>query len=317
MAERHEISFQRLVEALRTSLGAAVLKALDDPNVVEVYANDDGGVWVEIFAEGRSWVGDMSPHDRETVIRLVADQMGLVADRDHPLVSGTLFEHGERFQGALPPVVPAPAFCIRKGSPVVFTLDDYVKHGSMSESHAVVLRDAAIGKNNILIAGGTGSGKTTLVNAVLAEEAFALDRLLILEDTPELKCVAPDRVHLLTKDTEPAVDMTALLKSALRLRPDRIVVGEVRGPEALALLKAWNTGHPGGVSTLHANSAGQALQRLEDLVGETSTTVSRRAIADAIDLVVYIERGPQGPQVTTVAQLMDYRQGSYVLKMWE
>ena len=202
---------------------------------------------------------------------------------------------GERFQGVLPPLAERPVFAIRKRATVVFTLDDYVSRGILSAEGAATLRAAVVDRKNILVAGGTGSGKTTLVNAILAEPAFTHDRVVIIEDTKELQCSAEDKVELLTKNSEPRVTMTDLLRMTLRLRPDRIIIGEVRGGEALAMLKAWNTGHPGGVATVHANSAADALQRIEDLVGEASAVIPRRSIASAINLVAFIERVGEAP----------------------
>ena len=177
----------------------------------------------------------------------------------------------------LPPVVASPILTIRKPAPVVYSLDRYVETGVLPAAWADVLRAAVAGRANVLVAGGTGSGKTTFLNALLAEDAFTSSRVVVIEDTRELRCGADDAVFLLTKNREPAVSMTTLVKATLRLRPDRIVVGEVRGPEALDLVKAWNTGHPGGLGTIHANSAADALQRLEDLIGEAVTNVPRRA----------------------------------------
>jgi P-type conjugative transfer ATPase TrbB len=214
---------------------------------------------------------------------------------ERPSVAGVLPRSGERFQGVLPPLAERPVFTIRKRATIVFTLDDYVAKGILSSQGAEIIRNAVVQRKNILVAGGTGSGKTTLVNAILAEPAFTKDRIIIIEDTKELQCPAEDKVELLTKATEPRVTMTDLLRMTLRLRPDRIIIGEVRGGEALAMLKAWNTGHPGGVATVHANSAADALQRIEDLVGEASAVIPRRSIASAINLVVFVERIGEAP----------------------
>ncbi len=212
-------------------------------------------------------------------------------------------------------ITDRPTFSIRKRASLVYTLDDYVASGVLAPADADVLRRAVADRQNILVAGGTGSGKTTLANALLAEPAFRRDRVVVIEDTKELQCPAEDRVELLTKATDPPVNMTDLLRVTLRLRPDRIVVGEVRGPEALALLKAWNTGHPGGVATVHANSAADALHRLEDLAGEASATVPRRAIASAVNVVAFIERtaGTPGGRVSTVARVRGLHAGEYAL----
>ena len=161
---------------------------------------------------------------------------------------------------------------------------------------------------------GTGSGKTTLANALLAEPAFALDRVVIIEDTAELQCAAADRVELLTKRIEPAVTMADLVRDTLRLRPDRIVIGEVRDGSALDLLKAWNTGHPGGLATIHANSAHEALSRLEDLIGEVTQRIPHRAIAAAINIVVFIERTREGRRVRSVSKVRGWGPDGYDLE---
>ena len=301
----------RFRSMLNAQLGSAILSALADPKVVEVMANADGRVWTDRVGEDRTCIGTIEPHRAESVIRLVSDHVGEAVGPHRPILSGTLPESGERFQGQLPPITAAPVFCIRKRAEVLFTLDDYVCQGVMTSDQARCIRSAIDQRHNILIAGGTGSGKTTLANAVLAEPAFARDRVLIIEDTRELQCCSPDRVELLTKSTDPPVTMNDLVRCALRLRPDRIVVGEVRGGEALALLKAWNTGHPGGLATLHANSAEDALSRLEDLVGEVSRHVPRRAIARTIQLIVFVRRTHEGRRVDAVSRVAGFDGSDY------
>ena len=176
---------------------------------------------------------------------------------------------------------------------------------------AAALRRAAGARQNLLIAGGTGSGKTTLANAILAEPAFAQDRVVLIEDTAELQCTAADKLEMLTKRTDPPVTMTDLVRDTLRLRPDRIIIGEVRDGSALDLLKAWNTGHPGGLATIHANSAMEALTRLEDLIGEVTQRIPYRAIAQAIHLVVFIERTPAGRAIRSVTRVLGWDEGAY------
>jgi P-type conjugative transfer ATPase TrbB len=180
---------------------------------------------------------------------------------------------GRAVRGLLPPVVAAPAFAIRKPAVAVFTLDDYAAAGIMSAAEAAALRDGVAARANILVAGGTGTGKTTLVNALLAEVAKTTDRVVLIEDTRELQCAAPNLVAMRTKDG--VVSLSDLVRSSLRLRPDRIPIGEVRGAEALDLLKAWGTGHPGGVGTIHAGTALGALRRMEQLIQEAVVTVPR------------------------------------------
>jgi P-type conjugative transfer ATPase TrbB len=219
-------------------------------------------------------------------------------------------ETGERFEGLLPPVVAAPAFAIRKPAVAVFTLDDYAASGIMTPAQAAVLSRAVAERRNILVAGGTSTGKTTLTNALLAEVAKTADRVVLIEDTRELQCQAPNLVALRTKDG--VVSLSDLVRSSLRLRPDRIPIGEVRGAEALDLLKAWGTGHPGGIGTIHAGTGIGALRRLEQLIQEAVITVPRALIAETINVVAVLTgRGSQRRlaelvQVTGLGQSGDY-----------
>ena len=296
----------RLEASLTRALGDDVAAALADPLTVEVYRNADGRVWVDRHGSGRRIVGTLDDAAAEQVVRLVASLMGEEADDGRPVLSGSL-PGGERFQGLLPPVVASPVLTIRRPAPVVYTLDDYVACDALPAAWAAALRRAVAGRANVLVAGGTGSGKTTLLNALLAEPAFTRSRVVVIEDTRELRCGADDAVHLLTKNREPAVTMTTLVRATLRLRPDRIVVGEVRGPEALDLVKCWNTGHPGGLGTIHANSAADALGRLEDLVGEAVVNVPRRALASAVGYVAFVAREAEHPAGRRVTELVEVR----------
>lgn len=309
----HPIVSERKLAALRHALGPTILEALLDPLVVEVLANPDGRLILDRSGSGRSDTGiRLAPEACERVIRLIADYVGEPVTRDDPRLSGVLPETGERFQGFLPPVTSAPAFSIRKRPSVVWTLADYVRDGVMTSFQADYLRQAVRDRHNLLISGGTGSGKTTLANALLAEPAFAKDRVFLIEDTPELQCSAQDRVATLTRRHPMVIGVVDLVRDALRMRPDRIVVGEMRdGAAALETLKAWNTGHPGGLSTIHANTPADALSRLEDLIAEVSTTVCRRAIAQAVDLIVQIERGRTGRRVTGMLQVLGLSSEGY------
>lgn len=272
---------------LRTALGGAITRLLDDPGVVEVMLNPDGRIWVDRLSEGLADTTErLSPADGERIIRLVAHHVGTEVHAGTPRVSAELPDSGERFEGLLPPVVTAPAFAIRKPAVAVFTLEDYVAAGIMSARQAEALRLGVTDRANILVAGGTSTGKTTLTNALLAEMARTSDRVVIIEDTRELQCAAPNLVAMRTKDG--VASLSDLVRSSLRLRPDRIPVGEVRGAEALELLKAWGTGHPGGVGTIHAGSAIGALRRMEQLIQEAVVTVPRALIAETIDLVAVL-----------------------------
>jgi P-type conjugative transfer ATPase TrbB len=304
MAQHNSIVADRKVAALRQAMGPVIAAALAEKRVVEVMVNPDGKIWVDRIGEGRAFTGErLAPADADRILRLLADHVGEVVTKDRPRISATLPDTGERFQGAFMPIVSSPAFAIRKRPEVVFTLDDYVDRGFMTPAMAAALRVAAETRQNLLIAGGTGSGKTTLANAILAEPSFAADRVVLIEDTAELQCAAADKVEMLTKRTDPPVTMTDLVRDTLRLRPDRIIIGEVRDGSALDLLKAWNTGHPGGLATIHANSAEEALSRLEDLIGEVTQRVPHRAIVQAINVVIFIERTAQGRSVRTVSRV--------------
>jgi len=272
---------------LRTALGPAIAAWIEDPNVVEVMLNPDGRLWVDRLTQGLVETGErLSAADGERIVRLVAHHVGAEVHATCPLVSAEMPETGERFEGLIPPIVAAPAFAIRKPAVAVFTLDDYVAANIVTIDQAEVLRKAVAERRNVLVAGGTSTGKTTLTNALLAEVARTADRVVLIEDTRELQCKAPNLVALRTKDG--VASLSDLVRSSLRLRPDRIPIGEVRGAEALDLLKAWGTGHPGGIGTIHAGSALGALRRLEQLVQEAVVMVPRALIAETINLIAVL-----------------------------
>lgn len=287
---------------LRTALGPSIAAWLDDAAVIEVMLNPDGRLWVDRLGEGIADTGlTLSAADGERIVRLVAHHVGAEVHARAPRVSAELPESGERFEGLLPPVVAGPAFAIRKPAVAVFTLDDYAASGIMSVAEAAELRRAVEGRANILVAGGTGTGKTTLTNALLAEVAKTSDRVVLIEDTRELQCAAPNLVAMRTKDG--VISLSDLVRSSLRLRPDRIPIGEVRGAEALDLLKAWGTGHPGGVGTIHAGTALGALRRMEQLIQEAVVTVPRALIAETINLVAVLVRDGNGRRLAELARV--------------
>jgi len=281
-------AFARGARMLRTALGPSIAAAFEDHSVVEVMLNPDGRLWIDRLSGGLEDTGfRIAPMDAERIVRLVAHHVGVEVHAGAPRVSAELPETGERFEGLVPPVVTAPCFAIRRPAVAVFSLADYVDAGIMTGAQAETLRLAVQDRRNILVAGGTSTGKTTLVNALLAEVAKTGDRVVLIEDTRELQCAAPNLVSLRTRDG--AATLSDLVRSALRLRPDRIPIGEVRGAEALDLLKAWGTGHPGGVGTLHAGSAVGALRRLEQLIQEAVVTVPRALIAETIDVIAVLQ----------------------------
>ena len=292
---------------LRTAMGPAIAAALADPAVVEVMVNPDGALRLDRLGEGRTFTGvRLESGEVERIIRLVASHVRVEVHAGNPVVSAELPPRGdgiagERFEGILPPVALGPCFTIRKPAARIYTLDDYIADGMLLRPQADQLRQAVRRHDNMLIVGGTSSGKTTLANALLAEMAGLDERIILLEDTRELQCAAPDCVALRTKPG--VVSLADLVRSTLRFRPDRIIVGEVRGAEALDMLKAWNTGHPGGVATIHANSGRAALYRLEQLIQEVVVTVPRRLIAEAIDIIVFIKGRGTSRRIETVSEV--------------
>ena len=306
-------SHPRLVRKLQEALGDQLCIALDDATVVEIMLNPDGKLFIERLGHGVAPAGEMSSAAAEMVIGTVAHALQSQVDMEQPIVSGELPIGGHRFEGLLPPVVAKPAFTIRRRASRLIPLGDYVRTGVMTEYQAATIRSAISARLNIIISGGTGSGKTTLANAVIDEIVkFAPeDRLVILEDTAEIQCAADNAVLLHTSDT---IDMGRLLKSTMRLRPDRIVVGEVRDGAALTLLKAWNTGHPGGIATIHSNTAMSALRRLEQLTSEASQQPMHEVIGEAVDLVISIERTPRGRIVRDIIQVERFINGHYEIE---
>ncbi len=306
-------TFARGARMLRTALGPKISAYLEDPTIVEVMLNPDGRLWIDRLSGGLEDTGcRITPADAERIVRLVAHHVGVEIHAGSPRVSAELPEGGERFEGLMPPVAAAPCFAIRRPADAVFTLDDYVEAGIMSGAQAELMRASVLERMNILVAGGTSTGKTTLVNALLAEVAKTGDRVVLIEDTRELQCTAPNLVALRTKDG--AASLSDLVRSALRLRPDRIPIGEVRGAEALDLLKAWGTGHPGGIGTLHAGSAVGALRRLEQLIQEAVVTVPRALIAETIDLIAVLAGRGSARRLAELAEVKGLGPtGDYVL----
>ena len=305
-------SLDRRIQMLRTAMGPLIAAALEDPDVVEVMLNPDRTLWVDRLSSGRAPMGvELSEADGERIIRLVAAHVGAEVHRGQPLLSAELPETGERFEGILPPAAPGPAFALRKRAIGVIPLERYVVDRMMTSAQAGFLVRAVRERQNVLIAGATSSGKTTLANALLAEIAATGDRVLVLEDTVELQCAARDHVPLRTRAG--VVSMTELVRSSMRLRPDRVVVGEVRGAEALDLIKVWGTGHPGGIATVHAGTAQGALVRLEQLVQEVSVTVPRALIAEAVNVIVLIAGRGHARRVREIARVIGHGSQGYQL----
>ncbi|MGO9444452.1 MAG: P-type conjugative transfer ATPase TrbB [Thiobacillaceae bacterium] len=312
-ATNAQVFHGRQIEALRRQLGDDVLGYLEDPSIVEIMLNPDGCLWVDVLGRGMERRDTMDPVRGQMVMDTVAAMLGTVVTASSPILEGELPLDGSRFEGLMPPVVERPVFTIRKKALLIFTLDDYVTQGIMTSGQAEALMAAIHQRQNILIAGGTGTGKTTLANALLhAIGQISPDhRLVIIEDTRELQCAAPNVIFLRTSE---GVDMIHLLRATMRMRPDRIVVGEVRGAEALALLKAWNTGHPGGIGTVHANDAQAALIRVGQLIQEANVPPNPELIAETVNVVVSIKRTATGRTVDQILRVAGYKQGVFTLE---
>ncbi|MFH2719508.1 P-type conjugative transfer ATPase TrbB [Enterobacter hormaechei] len=305
-------SLDRRVQMLRTAMGPLIAAALEDPDVVEIMLNPDRSLWVDRLSSGRAPMGVELPEaDGERIIRLVAAHVGAEVHRGQPLLTAELPETGERFEGILPPAAPGPAFALRKRAVGVIPLSRYIEEGMMTAPQAGFLVRAVRERQNILIAGGTSTGKTTLANALLAEIATTGDRVLVLEDTVELQCAAQDHIPLRTRAG--VVSMQELVRATMRLRPDRVVVGEVRGAEALDLIKVWGTGHPGGIATIHAGSALGALLRLEQLILEVAVNPPRALIAEAVNVVIHIAGRGRKRRIESIARVIGFDGVAYHL----
>ena len=307
---------ERQLNMLKTAFGLEIMSLLHDDKVVEIMLNPDGRVHCERIGEGKV-ITDIviAPEQSENILKLVASFKNQVANEENPEIAAELPFEGARFQGWLPPVVAQACFSIRRRAVAVFTLGQYVEQGALTHTQAQLLKSAMLERKNIVIVGGTGSGKTTFANALLAHLSGADDRVLVIEDLPELQVKVQD---LVTMTTTSSVSMKDLVKGSLRMRPDRIIIGEARDGSALDLLKAWNTGHPGGVCTIHANSVESTPYRFEDLIQEAVVTVPRTLILQAIDLIVFISRDKAGKRkIRDLVELTGYENGQYMLKAYQ
>jgi type IV secretion system protein TrbB len=325
---------QRLEVKLRRELGDQVLRLLDDNLTEDILLNPDGSLWVKRMGHGFSRMGEMPAAQAASALGTIAAWRGTVLNHEHPILETELPIDGSRFEGIVSPVVRRPVFAIRLRPRKIFSLDDYEVDGILTDGtdplnqlrrrddfldgvrglkHGEVIRAAVLARKNILVVGSTGSGKTTLVNAILDSLARLTpqDRVISIEDTTELQCPVKNYLDLRAVGH---VTMLECLRACMRLKPTRIVVGEVRGAEAHTLLKAWNTGHPGGAATVHANDALSGLIRLESLVAEATSAPQQTLIAEAVDLVVFVDEESSikaGRKVREVLLVTGYSNGNY------
>lgn len=283
-----------------------------DENVSEIMGNPDATWWYE-----RDGIVSREPSVQfdagrlRTGLEVIANHLGKRLDEDNPLLHAQLPD-GSRIAAVIPPVVrPAPALTIRKFTSRQYTVDDLIARGTLTRSLADYLGEQiAIGKT-LLISGGTGTGKTTLLN-ILAQAIPEQERIVVIEDTAELRIEKPNvlAVECQTDTFKARISFDDLLKSALRWRPDRIILGEVRGIEARTLLDSFNTGHAGSLATIHANSAEKALHRFANLVvrshSQATFSDAEAEIGEAVDFIVHLERKPGRRIVHEVLALRGY-----------
>lgn len=281
----------KLLESLRFACGELILNALENPSVVEIMLNPDGKLWIEEYGKDQEHIGNIDEDKARLILSLVASGLDVTVTSLTPIIEGNFPLDGSRFEGTYPPIVTKPSFSIRKKANKIIPLSEYLSHGVITEKVIEIIKQAVLDKKNIIVAGGTSTGKTTFVNAVIDvfSELCPKDRLLIMEDTPELQSASENTVFFRTNDLA-NITMQSLTKVCMRYAPKRILVGEVRDRAALELLKAWNTGHPGGIGTLHANSAEEALMRMEELTEEAGNGEKRKLIGRAVDLIVFMEK---------------------------
>lgn len=305
-----EIFKSRVIEKIKRELGD-ILAYLEDRETIELMLNSDGKLWVEKLGKEMQCLGDFPEAKAKSIITAVSSLLDTTANSDNPILECELPLDGSRFEALLPPVVAKPTFTIRKKAVKIFTLDDYVASRILTLKQKETLTQAIEQRQNILVVGGTGSGKTTFSNAIIdgISKITPEHRIVIIEDTAELQCASENKVILRATDR---VDMLRLLKATMRLRPDRIIVGETRGKEALDLLKAWNTGHPGGIATIHANSAYGGLTRMEQLISEATSAKMSKLIAEAVNLIVFISKTKEGRKIREIIRVIDFDGNKYV-----
>lgn len=282
-----------------TAVLGPLAEILEEEDVVEISCNPSQEVWVERFAQPPALWGTLERARSDRFVRWCATWSSASITPETPIFSGRIPGTPHRIEALIPPVVEAPAFSVRRHRNQVVALADYIPD---PEPHAIVTQ-AIADRCNILIAGATGSGKTTLLNACLQHlaEIAPETRLLTIEDTPEIRAPLKNAIALRSSKN---VAMDHLLVSALRLAPDRIVVGEVReGQVLMTLIKAWNTGHPGGLVTLHANSGTEVIPRLRMLATEVMQTDPTPALMECLDVIIFVRRARDRPVVETIATL--------------
>jgi len=310
----------RLLASLEHNCGPIIMDAVKSPDVIEIMLNPDGKIWIEKYGQDQECVGELPIAQSKLILSLVASALDQTVDALHPIVEGSFPLDGSRFEGVYPPIVgPGASFSLRKKASRIITFEEYLEQGVITPEVVEILDDAILNRKNIVVVGGTSSGKTTFCNGVIHRLAQLCpsDRIVTLEDTAELQSAMENKVFFLTSEIA-NIGMRDLTKVSMRYAPIRILVGEVRDAAALELLKLWNTGHPGGIGTFHADSAFEALERLEELVEEAGVGPKQKLIGRAIDLVVYMTKTPNKKRVLSQIISVDHynaKEGEYLTKL--
>lgn len=300
-------------------LGSIIQNGLNNDAIYEIMLNSDGKLWFKHKSWGNVYAGEVSKNQAASFVHALSQYEDKFLNHETPYLDGNLPFHGERINITIPPISDQISFNIRKKAKTIFTLENYLDAKIITEHQAFVLEQAIIDRKNILVSGSPASGKTTLTNAlldVLSKVAPEGHRVLILEQVPELQCAVKNIKNLLVSGN---VSMNKLLWIAMRNSPDRIVIGEVRDGSALDMLKAWNTGCPGGIATLHANSPKAAIQRVLDLACEVVAIPPYALTAEALNVIVQIEEKPSHPAgrlVTGIVEVqgLDPQTNQFILK---
>jgi pilus assembly protein CpaF len=283
-----------------------------DDSISEIMGNPDASWWYE--RDGtiqRETAVSFDPSKLRTGLEVIANQLGKRLDEDNPVLHAQLPD-GSRLAAVIPPVVrPGPALTIRKFTARRYTVDDLISRGTLTRQLADFLEAQIRDGRTLLISGGTGSGKTTLLQ-VMAHAIPEHERIVVIEDTSELRIQKPNvlAAECQTDTFKSNISFDDLLKSALRWRPDRIILGEVRGKEARTLLDSYNTGHEGSLATIHANSATRALSRFANLVmrchPQATLSDVEAEIGEAVEFIIHAERRPGRRVVREVLALKGY-----------
>jgi type IV secretion system protein VirB11 len=303
----------RLLEKLSREVSGAIQLALDEKSVIEVVCNSDGSVWKLSQSSGWNEIDKISPAKADSILSTVAALTDNIINNDNPQIQCVFPLDGSRLQGLLPPAVTAPVFDIRKHSQHIYSIEEYIAAGIMTSAQAEIIKEAVISRKNILISGGTCSGKTTLTKTIIdlaAKLGAQGERFVIIEDTRELYCTAKNSVsiHAYTRDM-----LSKFTQSAMRLRPDRVILGEVRGREAYDLMYLLNSGHPGSFTTIHANDARMALHKFLMLARESGEDVHPQRVVECFDIVVSISRTDSKLRISEIVEVQDYEVSDFII----